>query len=185
MRYTRVTVDPTQMGGVPCIRGLRIPAATVIGMIADGMSETEILRAFPDRGKADGPPLIVMERRSGLRGLIVVYPEQKYDAIVPYPFTIQGRGEGIYIVNINGGNPYQFVDLMSYRCDRHVLDRVFGAPLKVGIAVGGGSVGGQIRNANVNPGWWTFSHFRDCPGTPPPGSPRTGPFGNPAKPFGL
>ncbi|MGZ9105788.1 MAG: DUF433 domain-containing protein, partial [Rhodoplanes sp.] len=37
MKYTRITVDPAQMGGMPCIRGLRIPAATVVGMIADGM----------------------------------------------------------------------------------------------------------------------------------------------------
>lgn len=36
------------MGGVPCIRGLRIPVATVVGMIADGMAEREILQAYPD-----------------------------------------------------------------------------------------------------------------------------------------
>lgn len=36
------------MGGVPCIRGLRIPVATVVGMVADGMSEHEILGAYPD-----------------------------------------------------------------------------------------------------------------------------------------
>lgn len=36
------------MGGVPCVRGLRIPVATVVGMVADGMSETEIVTAYPD-----------------------------------------------------------------------------------------------------------------------------------------
>jgi uncharacterized protein (DUF433 family) len=36
------------MGGMPCIRGLRIPVATVVGMIADGMTENEILSAYPD-----------------------------------------------------------------------------------------------------------------------------------------
>jgi uncharacterized protein (DUF433 family) len=36
------------MGGVPCIRGFRIPVATVVGMIADGMKEEEILKAYPD-----------------------------------------------------------------------------------------------------------------------------------------
>jgi uncharacterized protein (DUF433 family) len=48
MKFTRVTVNPNQMGGVPCIRGLRIPVATVVGSAADGMSEAEILEAFPD-----------------------------------------------------------------------------------------------------------------------------------------
>ena len=48
MKFTRITVDPNQMGGAPCIRGLRIPVATVVDMIADGMSEAEILAAYPD-----------------------------------------------------------------------------------------------------------------------------------------
>ena len=48
MKFTRVTVNPNQMGGVPCIRGLRIPVATVVGSVADGMSEAEILEAYPD-----------------------------------------------------------------------------------------------------------------------------------------
>jgi uncharacterized protein (DUF433 family) len=53
MKYTRITVNPRQMGGVPCIRGLRIPVATVVGMVAEGMTEAEILRAFPDLERAD------------------------------------------------------------------------------------------------------------------------------------
>ena len=48
MKFKRITINPSQMGGVPCIRGLRIPVATVVGMIADGMTEPEILKAYPD-----------------------------------------------------------------------------------------------------------------------------------------
>ena len=48
MKFTRITVKPDQMGGVPCIRGLRIPVATVIAMVAEGMSQEEILEAYPD-----------------------------------------------------------------------------------------------------------------------------------------
>jgi uncharacterized protein (DUF433 family) len=46
--FDRITAEPDKMGGVPCIRGLRIPVATVVGMVADGMSEREILEAYPD-----------------------------------------------------------------------------------------------------------------------------------------
>jgi uncharacterized protein (DUF433 family) len=53
MSFTRITVNPNQMGGVPCIRGLRIPVATVVGMIAEGMSETEILKDYPDLEPGD------------------------------------------------------------------------------------------------------------------------------------
>ena len=48
MRFTRITINPHQMGGVPCIRGLRIPVATVVDMVADRLSEAEILEDFPD-----------------------------------------------------------------------------------------------------------------------------------------
>jgi len=41
------------MGGVPCIRGMRIPVATVVAMVADGMSEKEILEAYPDLEQVD------------------------------------------------------------------------------------------------------------------------------------
>ncbi|OHB46730.1 MAG: hypothetical protein A2545_04730 [Planctomycetes bacterium RIFOXYD2_FULL_41_16] len=53
MRFTRITVNPNQMGGVPCIRGLRIPVATIVGMVADGMSEEKILKALPDLERGD------------------------------------------------------------------------------------------------------------------------------------
>jgi len=48
MRFTRITVDPGQMGGVPCIRGLRIPVATIVDMVAQGLSTEEILELYPD-----------------------------------------------------------------------------------------------------------------------------------------
>jgi uncharacterized protein (DUF433 family) len=46
--FTRITVDPNQMGGLPCIRGLRIPVATIVGMVGEGMAEAAILDAYPD-----------------------------------------------------------------------------------------------------------------------------------------
>jgi uncharacterized protein (DUF433 family) len=53
MTFTRITVDPARMSGTPCIRDLRIPVATVVGMVADGMAEKEILTAYPDLEAAD------------------------------------------------------------------------------------------------------------------------------------
>jgi uncharacterized protein (DUF433 family) len=53
MRFTRIAVQPDKMGGMPCIRDLRIPVATVVGMVADGMTETEILQAYPDLERED------------------------------------------------------------------------------------------------------------------------------------
>jgi uncharacterized protein (DUF433 family) len=53
MEFTRISVNPDQMGGIPCLRGLRIPVATVVGMVADGMKEEEILKSFPDLETGD------------------------------------------------------------------------------------------------------------------------------------
>jgi uncharacterized protein (DUF433 family) len=48
MTFTRITTDPEMMGGQPCIRGLRIPVATVVAMVADGMTTDEIIAELPD-----------------------------------------------------------------------------------------------------------------------------------------
>jgi len=53
MTFSRITVDPAQMDGVPCIRGLRIPVAAVVGMLADEMSAEQIIDAFPDLERED------------------------------------------------------------------------------------------------------------------------------------
>ncbi|MBX3178296.1 MAG: DUF433 domain-containing protein [Candidatus Hydrogenedentes bacterium] len=53
MKFARITINPEQMGGVACIRGLRIPVSTVVSMVADGMSDPEILDAYPDLEIAD------------------------------------------------------------------------------------------------------------------------------------
>jgi len=46
--FDRITIDPRQMAGAPCIRGLRIPVATVVGLVAEGKSSREILTDYPD-----------------------------------------------------------------------------------------------------------------------------------------
>lgn len=48
MSFTRVTIDPAVMGGVATLRRLRIPVATVLAMIADGMTTEDILADLPD-----------------------------------------------------------------------------------------------------------------------------------------
>jgi uncharacterized protein (DUF433 family) len=51
--FERITTDPEVMGGLPCIRGLRMPVATVVAMVADGMTTDEILAEHPDLTRED------------------------------------------------------------------------------------------------------------------------------------
>jgi uncharacterized protein (DUF433 family) len=53
VKFNRISIDVNQMGGVPCIRGLRIPVSAIIGMLAEGMLASEILSAYPDLEAGD------------------------------------------------------------------------------------------------------------------------------------
>ena len=53
MTYERITTNPDVMAGVPCIRGMRFPVATVVAMVADGMTTDEILAEHPDLTRED------------------------------------------------------------------------------------------------------------------------------------
>ena len=45
--WKRITVDPHVMGGKPCIRGLRVTAGMLVGLVAAGRTDDEILQAYP------------------------------------------------------------------------------------------------------------------------------------------
>lgn len=48
MAFERITIDPDVMGGLPCIRGLRVPVATVVALVADGLTASDIIAELPD-----------------------------------------------------------------------------------------------------------------------------------------
>ena len=75
MPFTRITIDPRQMGGVPCLRGLRIPVATVLKMLAAGMTEPEILEDYPD--------LELEDIREALRFAAAAVLEQELPVLTP------------------------------------------------------------------------------------------------------
>ncbi len=53
--FTRITHDPTVMGGKPCIRGMRVTVGTIVGLLASGHNEDEILKAYPYLEREDIP----------------------------------------------------------------------------------------------------------------------------------
>ncbi|MGI8677393.1 MAG: DUF433 domain-containing protein [Jatrophihabitans sp.] len=53
MAFERITVDPNKMGGVPCIRDLRIAAGMVLGQVAAGSSVDDVLADYPYLERAD------------------------------------------------------------------------------------------------------------------------------------
>ncbi|MHB1000073.1 MAG: LamG domain-containing protein [Armatimonadota bacterium] len=156
-------------GGIYPVRGnLVVPSGVELRGVYDVTHHSRglgsVLQIYAGRNNENAKPFIVMKKNSGMRGLSFYYPEQQGDNIVPYPFLVQGRGENVYIVNINAMNPYKMIDFKSYRCDRHYIDYPSGAPLKVGVAVGGGSTGGIVLNAMFNSNNWAWSPYPDSSG---------------------
>ncbi len=52
-KLSRITLDPNVMGGKPCIRGMRVTVGTIVGLLAAGRTEAEILDAYPYVEKED------------------------------------------------------------------------------------------------------------------------------------
>ncbi|MBD2244412.1 DUF433 domain-containing protein [Nostoc sp. FACHB-888] len=50
---TRITRNPEVMGGKPCIRGMRVTVGTIVGLMASGHSNSDILKAYPYLEEAD------------------------------------------------------------------------------------------------------------------------------------
>lgn len=53
MAFERITVDPDRMGGVPCIRDVRVTVSTVLGQLAGGSSIDDVLSDYPYLEEAD------------------------------------------------------------------------------------------------------------------------------------
>ena len=51
--FDRIAIEPDKMGGKPCVRGMRVPVSLVVNLVANGMSDDEILAAYPYLEKED------------------------------------------------------------------------------------------------------------------------------------
>jgi hypothetical protein len=117
------------------------------------------IEIYAGKGDEDGTPFITMRPGSGLRGLVINYPEQVVQLLTEpernggdvyhYPYAIRGNKD-VYIVNIALRACYQGVDLFTDKCDSHFVDYLAGHVFKTGVRVGGGSKGGHIYNTQFN-----------------------------------
>ena len=119
-------------------------------------SSTTFYTDFARGGEETAPALITLEGRAGVNGFKVMYPDQGTgpDDIVPYAYTIRGEGVNCYVLNVNLINSYLGVDFDTVRCDGHVINGLTGAPLRHGVAVGGGSAHGVVRDVQFNPHYY-------------------------------
>ncbi len=121
-----------------------------------------VLLAYAGRGNASGTPFITLASNSGLRGVSIRYPEQKYDSIgTAYPWTIQGQGDGFWVKDISLVNSYNGIDADSYNSDNFQISDSWICALSNGIVIGKNSDGGVLENTNITYGPWSEVYSPD------------------------
>jgi len=93
------------------------------------------LLAVEGKGSAEGTPFIILQRNSTIKGLVIYYPEQDAENPVPYPWTIQGRGDNCSIVDVLLVNSYQAVDFGTFPCGRHYIKGLYGQAFLKGLFI--------------------------------------------------
>ncbi|MBQ9885851.1 MAG: discoidin domain-containing protein [Lachnospiraceae bacterium] len=114
-----------------------------------------ILEAFENRGNEDGASFIQLKANAGIRGIVIDYPEQVFDGSAnwmpaAYPYTIQGQGANVYVINTCVRASYKGLDLSTYRCDNHYVDFMGGHVFNVGVKVGNNCSNGKLYNMMFN-----------------------------------
>ncbi len=111
-----------------------------------------VLEVYAGRGEECGRPFMTVQANAIVRGLEFDYPEQKYDEHVIYPYTIQGQGENISLINLGLRMMSHAIDLFSYKCDNAYVEYLTGQAWNNAIHVGGGSENVRIYNTQCNYG---------------------------------
>ena len=116
------------------------------------------------RGKEDGLASIELNQSSAVRGFTMVWPEQKWDAIVPYPWAIHGQGMHNTVENVTFVNAYQGIAIGNPNwSELHIIRNVFGCVLRRGVQIDGCSDIGRIENVHFNPHYWQRSGHPSIP----------------------
>ena len=111
------------------------------------------------RGREDGPAAVELSESSSLQGVTMVWPEQKWDNIIAYPWAIHGQGMHNDVENVTFVNAYQGIKIGIPWSELHLIRNVFGCVLRRGILVDTTSDIGRIENVHFNEHYWARSHY--------------------------
>jgi len=115
-------------------------------------------------GTEKGPAAIELEQSSCIRGFTIIYPKQRVENVVPYPWTIHGKGMHVTIENITLVNSYNGIALGPEYNELHLIRNVFGCVLRRGIFIDRCTDIGRIENVHFNPHYWVRAEFPQSPG---------------------
>lgn len=116
------------------------------------------------RGDENAAPAITLQPSSALIGFTLLWPEQKFPDIVPYPWAIQGVGMHNTVDNVTFVNAYNGIRIGNIGgSELHLIRNVFGCVLRRGVFIDSTSDIGRLENVHFNPHYWNRSGHSSRP----------------------
>ena len=109
------------------------------------------------RGNENGPAAISLEKNSSLEGVTLLWPEQMWNDIQPYPWAVEGHGKHMTVENVTLVNAYQGISTGTHDGSLHLIRNVYGCVLRRGILVDATTDIGRIENIHFNTHYWLGS----------------------------
>ncbi|MCL2772576.1 MAG: hypothetical protein FWD71_04420 [Oscillospiraceae bacterium] len=125
------------------------------------MGGGSVLQPYGSKGNEAGTPFITMQKNSGLRGVVIHYPEQDPVNPVEYPWSVRAVGERCYLIDTVFVNSWLGAE---FNCKDFYISYISGAPIKCGIYAGNNPGEGWIENVQYNPHYWFRSSLPNDPG---------------------
>ncbi len=113
-----------------------------------------VIDAYGGRGSEEGPALFELSQSSGVKGITIIYPEQKLDNVQAYPWTFHGKGMHNTIENVTLVNSYNGICIGPENNELHLIKNVYGCVLRRGIMIDNTTDIGRIENVHFNPHYW-------------------------------
>ncbi len=139
---------------------LTVPAGVTLKGSYDGIPHPKhptgtVLHIYGGKGSVDAEPTIILSFNASVRNVVIHYPEQQAPPeVVPYPWTIQIRGQMSQVVEVAMTNPYRAIDAGTHANELHLIRDVYACPLNVGIYVDRCTDVGRLENVHFNPNLW-------------------------------
>jgi hypothetical protein len=128
------------------------------------------------RDNENGPAAIQLSPDAAVEGLTLLWPEETWNDIRPYPWAIRGLGQHITVQNVTLVNAYQGIDV-GEDGSLHLIRNVYGLALRRGIMVDRTTDIGRIENVHFNPHYWLRSgHPSSHAAAPGSAGPQGKPF---------
>lgn len=129
------------------------------GPMSMGQRKGTILLAAAGRGDEDAAPFIHMTHATTVRGVTIYYPQQRCDAIVPYPWTLQLEGFDTTVEDVTFINSYNGIRTGPANNVRHRIRSVAGTVLRRGLYVDYCTDIGRVENVQFHCHWWSDPVF--------------------------